>query len=130
MTTVLPGPTEAMIYRESTGKDSKPLDFAQQEFPNELGNVSRDRISFRMITNIDGKHHTVRSAVIDLHIEPSSNLRNIEKAPPPQYLETLSPDRTSTAADETVNVVLEVFQLCARIQMKRCIASTSRICRM
>jgi hypothetical protein len=95
------------------------LDFAQKEFPEELSDVSRDRISFNISATMGGERRAIRISesawvaavarllrgeVIDVTVKPlpkspkSSDAKDIE---PPQYLEVPQPVSQSRASRST-----------------------------
>ncbi|KAF9012473.1 hypothetical protein BDQ17DRAFT_704566 [Cyathus striatus] len=89
---------EKLVYVRPADNYEQALDVAQKEFPEELGDIPRDRITFNIVANINGgrKHvrisdsawiatvaRLLRGEIIELHIRPDTS----EKDAPPLYLE-------------------------------------------
>jgi len=91
-----------LVYVRPADNYEQALDFAQKEFPEDLADVSRDRISFNITAKMNGEHRHVRISesawvaavtrllrgeVIDIHVRPLRGSVDTKEAPPPQYLE-------------------------------------------
>lgn len=87
-----------LVYVKPAENYELALDFAQKEFPEELGHIPRDRIMFTISVNVQGERRHVRISesawtgtvgrllrgeVIDVGLRPDPSA----VIPPPQYLE-------------------------------------------
>ncbi|RDB25429.1 hypothetical protein Hypma_007551 [Hypsizygus marmoreus] len=90
-----------LVYVKPADNYEQALDFAQKEFPEELANVSRNRISFTIMANMNGERKVVRISesawvaavarllrgeVIDVQVRPLAPSAD-SKELPPQYLD-------------------------------------------
>ncbi|TFK44860.1 hypothetical protein BDQ12DRAFT_673703 [Crucibulum laeve] len=102
-----------LVYVRPADNYEQALDFAQKEFPDELENIPRDRITFVIVANMSGERKPVRisesawpaavarllrAEVIDIVVRPDPNDIK-EKEAPPMYLEVPQLDGSGKEKD-------------------------------
>jgi len=112
---------DKMVYVTPAQSYEQALDFAQNEFADELRHIKRDRISFSVLVNAGiGIHRSVRigtmawSAVvsglkryeiIDVHVQPDLCMEHVDE--PPGYhqisVEVEESDKEATARPPGAN---------------------------